>query len=129
MRYGFVDVALRVVGGLMDASAASGGRLPELFAGFSRSEVGAPVAYPTSCTPQAWASAAALEIVRLLLRLDPAAPHGHVGIAPVLPAGVSRLRVEGIDIAGQKLTVDVDGDRCEISGAGPLTIHTGSSPR
>jgi glycogen debranching enzyme len=128
MRYGFVDEALRVVDGLLDVSAAGGGRLPELFAGLSRSEMAIPVAYPTSCAPQAWASAAVLQILRLLLRLDPAAPHGQVWVAPVLPAGVGRLRVKGIDIAGQRLTIDVDADRCEISGAGPLTINTGPCP-
>jgi glycogen debranching enzyme len=129
MRYGFVDEALRVIEGLLDASFAGGWRLPELFAGLSRSEVPSPVAYPTSCAPQAWASAATLQILRLLLRLDPAAPHGEVWAAPVLPPGVSRLRVEGIDIAGQKLTVDADADRCEISGAGPLRINTAPRPR
>ena len=46
----------------------------------------------------------------------------------MLPAGVGRLRVEGIDIAGQKLTVDVDADRCEISGAGPLSDQHGALP-
>ena len=33
-------------------------RLPELFCGFTRDEVGAPVAYPVACSPQAWAAAA-----------------------------------------------------------------------
>jgi glycogen debranching enzyme len=129
MRYGFVDEALQVIDGLLDAAAAGGGRLPELFAGLSRWEVPAPVAYPTSCVPQAWASAATLQILRLLLRLYPAAPHGQVCVAPVLPAGVGRLRVEGIAIAGQKLTVDVDADHCEISGGGPLMIDTAPRPR
>jgi hypothetical protein len=35
--YGFVDEALRVVTGLLDAADDGGGRLPELFAGLSRS--------------------------------------------------------------------------------------------
>jgi glycogen debranching enzyme len=124
MRYGFADEALRVIEGLLDASAPGRGRLPELFAGLSRAELPAPVAYPTSCMPQAWASAAVLEILRVVLRLDPAAPHRQVCVSPVLPAGVGRLSVEGIDIAGQRLRIDVDADRCEVSGAGPLTIQT-----
>jgi glycogen debranching enzyme len=131
MRYGFVDEALRVINGLLGASAASGGSLPELFAGLARSDMPTPVAYPTSCAPQAWASASALQILRLILRLEPAAPHGRIWVAPVLPPGVGRLRVAGIDIAGQELTIDVDADadRCEISGAGPLTITTAPRPR
>jgi hypothetical protein len=47
----------------------------------------------------------------------------------VLPPGVGRLRVAGIDIGGQKLDIDIDADRCEISGAGPLTINTAPRPR
>jgi hypothetical protein len=42
---------------------------------------------------------------------------------------VGRLRVDGIDVAGHTLTVDVDADRCEISGAGPLTINMAPRPR
>jgi hypothetical protein len=74
-------------------------------------------------------SASALQILRLILRLDPAAPPGQIWVAPVLPPGVGRLRVAGIDIGGQKLDIDIDADRCEISGAGPLTINTAPRPR
>jgi glycogen debranching enzyme len=76
MRYGFVDEALRVIEGLLGAAEAGGGRLPELFAGFSRSEFSSPAAYPTSCSPQAWAAATPHLILRLLLRLEP------LGLAP-----------------------------------------------
>jgi glycogen debranching enzyme len=124
MRYEFVDEALRVIEGLLGAAEAGGGRLPELFAGFSRSEFSTPAAYPTSCSPQAWAAATPHLILRLLLRLAPGASHHRLWIAPALPPSVGRLRVEGIDVAGQKLTIDVEEDRCEISGAGPLRVNT-----
>ena len=44
-------------------------RLPELFCGFSRAEVGAPVAYPVSCSPQAWSAAAPFFLVQTMLGL------------------------------------------------------------
>ena len=40
------------------ASDADGYRLPELFAGFSRTEFETPVPYPVACQPQAWAAGA-----------------------------------------------------------------------
>jgi glycogen debranching enzyme len=128
MRYGLVEEALRVIEGLLGVAGATGGRLPELFAGFSRSELPTPVAYPTSCVPQAWAAATAHLILRLLLRLDPSAPHNQLWIAPALPASIARLRVEALDIAGQTITIDVEADRCEITGAGPLMVNTAPRP-
>ncbi|MGH9139105.1 MAG: glycogen debranching N-terminal domain-containing protein, partial [Acidimicrobiales bacterium] len=49
MRYGFVEESLRVLGGLLDAAVAFGGRLPEVFAGFDRDEVAFPVRLPRAC--------------------------------------------------------------------------------
>ena len=56
-----------------------GGRLPELFCGFDRSDYAAPVPYPTSCSPQAWAAASPVLLLRTLLRLDPACPPTNCG--------------------------------------------------
>ena len=49
--------------------AVSGGgdqRLPELFSGQSSEEVFAPVPYPASCRPQAWAAAGAVPVAQAL---------------------------------------------------------------
>ncbi len=51
---------------LLDAAAALGWQLPELFGGFGRDEVAAPVPYPTSCRPQAWSAAAAVVVAEAL---------------------------------------------------------------
>ena len=59
-----------------------GGRLPELFSGLDRSEFSAPVGYPTSCSPQAWAAASPLLCLRTMLRLDPWVPYGKTWLAP-----------------------------------------------
>jgi glycogen debranching enzyme len=96
MRYGFVGHAQRIAGGLIEASAHFGGRLPELFCGFDRTEFEAPIPYPTSCSPQAWAAASPLPLLRTLLRFDPAVPDGRLWLAPELPADWGDLSSSGL---------------------------------
>jgi glycogen debranching enzyme len=127
MRYGFVEEAHRVMKAQLDVAAAFGGRLPELFAGFERGHPATPAAYPTSCSPQAWASAAPLLWLRTLLRIDPWAPQREVRIAPELPPWIRRLCVDNIRIADRKVSVRVEGDDVEISGTGDL--HVIRTPR
>ncbi|MGH8901544.1 MAG: amylo-alpha-1,6-glucosidase [Egibacteraceae bacterium] len=119
MRYGFVEEAQRVILALLDAAAIEGGRLPELFCGFGRAEVGLPVRYPTSCSPQAWAAAAPLLFLRTLLRFDPWVSGGKLSLAPALPEPIRRLQVGGIPLAGGRVTVDVDGDDVTVEGLPP----------
>ncbi|MET0134303.1 MAG: glycogen debranching N-terminal domain-containing protein [Kibdelosporangium sp.] len=60
---GLTAEAERVAVGLVDAAAHQpGNRLPEVLTGYSRGEVGHPVRYPHSSSPQAWAAAAPLLI-------------------------------------------------------------------
>jgi glycogen debranching enzyme len=127
-RYGYVAEAHRVLEAQLAVAGAHGGRLPELFAGFRRGEPGTPAAYPTSCSPQAWAAAAPLLWLRTLLRLDPWAPHGLVNLEPTLPPWLSRLHVDGIAVAGRRLTVDVDHGTVEVSGAGDLRVVPEARP-
>ncbi|MCI9888937.1 amylo-alpha-1,6-glucosidase [Micrococcales bacterium 31B] len=58
--------------GLLAAAPHFGYRLPELFGGQAASEVAAPVPYPASCWPQAWAAASAFALVEALGRLGDA---------------------------------------------------------
>ena len=128
MRYGFVDEALKIIMGLLDAAISQGGRLPELFAGLDRSEYPTVVSYPTSCSPQAWASAAPLLMLRTLLRLDPWVPHGKVWLDPVLPDEISYLAVHRIPLAGSRLTVKIDGGDVEVRGL-PENLEVIAQPR
>jgi glycogen debranching enzyme len=91
----------------LDAAGGQGHRLPELYGGLSREEVRFPVAYPSSCSPQAWAAASPLQFLRSLLRLDPWVPHGKVWLAPSLPDRIGYLRVDRIPLAGCRVTVEV----------------------
>ena len=128
MRYGFVESAQRVIMALLDAAASQGGRLPELYSGLDRSEYPGVVAYPTSCSPQAWASAAPLLMLRTLLRFDPWVPHGKLWLDPVLPMEISRLCVQGIPLGGTRLTVRIDGGDVEVRGA-PDDLEVMREPR
>ena len=126
-RYGYSEAAHRVIEGQLAVATQGQGRLPELFAGFDRSDLPVPAAYPTSCSPQAWAAASPLSWLRTLLRLDPWAPHHQVWVAPLLPPWIRQLHVAGIQIADEHLTINVDGDLFRVTGIDDLTVI--SQPR
>lgn len=129
MRYGLVGQAQRVIGALLDAAVSQGGRLPELYSGLDRRELPTVVSYPTSCSPQAWASGAPLLCLRTLLRFDPWVPHGMVWLAPVLPPGTTPLEVRRIPLAGRRITVSIDSDgSCSVDGL-PADIRLITEPR
>jgi glycogen debranching enzyme len=119
MRYGFVEHAQRIAIGLLEAAQHSNGRLPELFCGFPRSELAAPVPYPTSCSPQAWAAASPLLLVRTLLRFDPWIPHGKLWLDPALPPQIRDLTVRGIPLGTRRITVHVGSDGVQVEGLEP----------
>jgi len=129
MRYGLVAEAQSVITAVLDAAVSQGGRLPELYSGLDRKELPTVVSYPTSCSPQAWASAAPLLCLRTLLRLDPWVPHGKVWLSPALPEGIGPLQVQRIPLAGRRITVAVDADgSCSVEGL-PADIELVSVPR
>jgi glycogen debranching enzyme len=128
-RYGFVEEAQRVILALLDAGAASGGRLPELFTGLERGALEVPVSYPTSCSPQAWAAASPLLCLRTLLRFDPWVPYGKTWLAPQVPESIGELRVEGIPLAGSRVDVEVAADgKVTLEGL-PEGIELVETPR
>jgi glycogen debranching enzyme len=129
MRYGFVEEARRVAAGLFDAAVRFGGRLPELFCGFDRDEYDQPVPYPTSCSPQAWAAASPLQIMRLLLRLDPCLPTGELWLAPVLPADFGSFRAENLRLGSSRVSLTVEGENLKVEGLAPeMVLHQGARP-
>ncbi len=109
-RYGFDGAAQKLIFALLDAAGAQGGRLPELFSGLDRGELTVPVGYPTSCSPQAWSAASPLLCLRTLLRLDPWIPYGKTWLSPNLPEGIGYLKVEGIPLAGSRVTIEVGSE-------------------
>jgi glycogen debranching enzyme len=78
-RYGFLDEVNRISTAIFEAASHFDYRLPEVFAGYSRSEVREPVELPRSCSPQAWAAGTVPLLVRAMLGVEP----GERGRAPV----------------------------------------------
>jgi len=115
-RYGFIDEAQTVASAILDAAAAFGGRLPELFCGFDRAEYAAPVPFPTSCSPQAWAAAAPLLLMRSLFRLEPSVSMGEVRVAPILPERYLPLSLSNIVIGGARVSLRVDATGVDVVG-------------
>ncbi|PRX49409.1 glycogen debranching enzyme [Prauserella shujinwangii] len=106
---GAVELAQDLAGGLLDAAEAFGGRLPELFCGFARADFGSPVPYPTSCSPQAWASAAPLLLVRAFLGLEPHVPRRTLTVTPRLPERWGKLTLTDLRLG--PATVRVEAER------------------
>ena len=67
VRYGFTEEASRVGAAIFDlARSQPDKRLPELIAGYGRTEDSPPVPYPVACRPQAWDAAALVYLATLL---------------------------------------------------------------
>lgn len=124
MRYGFVEEAQRIAVGLFEAANRYGGRLPELFCGFDQEEYPEPVVYPASCSPQAWAAATPLSLLRTVLRFDPSVPTGEVWMAPALPPEFGDIHLRNVPLAGHRISVDVGTRGTSVAGLpAHLTLH------
>ncbi len=127
MRYGFVAQAQRVATALLDAAAHFDGRLPELFCGFDRDEYAQPIPYPTSCSPQAWAAATPISLVRTLLRFDPCLPQRRLRVAPAWPAEFGSLELANVQLDGARLELSLEAGRVEVRGL-PEDIELSHQP-
>ena len=123
LRYGRDQGGQRLAFALIEAAAAMDGRPPELFGGFRTPAGARPVPYPTSCSPQAWASATTAMLLTALLGLRPDVPNGNVSLTPRLPAGCS-VELEGIHLGPHRLELCVYGRHVESVGAGALSVTT-----
>lgn len=117
VRYGFLEEAEAVTVGLFQAAETFGGRLPELFCGFDRAAFPVPVPYPSSCSPQAWASATPFWLLRTsLLRLQPSIPDGTFTCSPIVPARFGALLVENLLLGGARVSIEAQGTVAEVRG-------------
>jgi glycogen debranching enzyme len=129
MRYGYVEHAQRITAAIVDAAAAFGYRLPELFCGFGKEEFANPVPYPTSCSPQAWAAGAPLLLLHSLLRFTPEVRSGQLWCAPEIPDRYLPLRVSGVRVGKSRLTVAIGDGKWEITGLEPISFEVIPMPR
>jgi glycogen debranching enzyme len=105
MRYGFVEQATRMAEATFQMADHFNGRLPELIAGIGRDEFSVPVRYPTSCSPQAWAAAAPVYLLRVLLGAEPDLAADQVRLDPHLPSWIGGITLRNVPF-GER-TVDI----------------------
>jgi glycogen debranching enzyme len=106
-QYGHRTEANRVAMAILEAAGAFAFRLPEVFAGYPRTDGSFPVPYPTPCSPQAWASGAPLQLLAAMLGLD--ARDNHLTISPALPEELGRVLITRLHAFGQRWTVEAVG--------------------
>lgn len=102
--------AHRIVHAMIDAAGSFEHRLPEVFAGFRRTDTPFPIAYPTAARPQAWAAGTPVLLLQLLLGLQPDRQSGRlVSVAPLeLPSWTGELRLSGVHAFGRTWDVRLE---------------------
>ncbi|MDQ1484165.1 MAG: hypothetical protein QOF35_2241 [Actinomycetota bacterium] len=116
MRKGFVRESQLIAAGILAVADSYGGRLPELFGGLGRDAYPKPVPYPTSCSPQAWASAAPVHLARALLGLEPSIPDAVLRLQPRLLPGQDWMMIERLPLAGGHVNIHTWDKRCQVEG-------------
>src|SRR5256714_1422915 len=132
-RYGLAEEAWTVLDGLLAAVMCFEDiQMPELFAGLPRSEFAVPVPYRMANVPQAWAAGSVLQMVRVLLGLEPDVPNSRIYLDPALPAWCSRLRLSNIRLGPHQVRISVerkpDGRHSVDADAPGLEIVRGVPP-
>ncbi|MEJ1193180.1 amylo-alpha-1,6-glucosidase [Pseudarthrobacter sp. CCNWLW207] len=129
MRYGFVAEAQRIATALLEAADYTGGRLPELFCGFNRDQLAAPVPYPTACSPQAWAATSPIRMVTSLMQYDAHVSRGGLWMDPVLPESFGDLHITNAPMAGGRITIDITNSVPTVQGLPEgMVFHHGHRP-
>jgi glycogen debranching enzyme len=120
-RYGERDGVVRMTSELFETGNYFGMRMPELFCGFPRQAGEPPVAYPVACLPQAWSAGSVFMMLQACLGLQVDGLTGVVTVSePRLPIGIDHLRVEGLRVGPDRLTLvfDRDGRRVAVHAEG-----------
>ena len=106
-RYGMSEEAGRIFTAIFDAACHFPHfRLPELFCGFPRHAGEGPVAYPSACTPQAWASGAVFLLLQASLSLEIDARTGTLSVkAPYLPPWLDRVTIRDLPVGPSRATL------------------------
>ena len=118
-RYGRWAEAQRIVRRLLNASSYFDHQLPEVFAGFTRTETPFPIPYPTAARPQAWAAGTPVLLLRLLLGLEPDRRLHVLGTtAPEdIPSWAGALRLAGVRAFDKAWDVHLEDGRVTIDEA------------
>jgi len=109
--YGFKQGAVKILGGLFDASQfLELHRLPELLCGFPRRPGEGPTLYPVACSPQTWSSVAVFLLLQSCLGLRIEAPRARLSFSqPVLPPFLEHIEIKNLRIG--EAAVDLSLER------------------
>ena len=114
-RYGRWADVRRIALALLDAARHFDWSLPEVFAGFDRSESPFPIAYPTAARPQAWAAGTPILLLRLLLGLEPDPRGGRLGLLDgAEPVPGVEIVLAGVRALGRTWDVTCGEGTCRI---------------
>jgi len=104
-RYGFKDLASRILSGLLDVSVLVDlHRLPELFCGLHRRAGDGPTLYPVACSPQAWAAGSVFMLLEACLGISIDGRRRQIVFdSPYLPDNVNELWIKGLDLLGSRV--------------------------
>lgn len=132
-RYGMTEEAWTILDGLLGAVMCFEDiAMPELFAGLPKSEIAVPVPYRNANVPQAWAAGSVLQMVRILIGLEPDVPAGRVYLDPALPAWCSRMELRRLRLGRHEMRLSVerraDGRHIVDAEADGLEIVRGVPP-
>jgi glycogen debranching enzyme len=118
VRSGRSHDAARILRAIVDAATYFDYRLPEVFAGFARSDTRFPVEYPTASSPQAWAAATPVLLLQVVLGLVPDRA-GRVlrSEAQGLPEWLEGTSLTGIHAFGRRWTARVERGEVELEPA------------
>ncbi len=101
--------AARILRAMVEAAAHFEYRLPEVFAGIARDDTPFPVVYPTASTPQAWAAATPILLLRTVLGLEPdRATRVLRSEAREVPPWLEGLSLDGVHAFGRRWIVRVE---------------------
>jgi glycogen debranching enzyme len=116
VRYRRWPEAQKIVQRMLEAAAYLDHQLPEVFSGLPRTETPFPIAYPTAARPQAWAAAAPILLLRVLLGLEPSRRRQALETeSPVeLPSWAGSLRLTGVPCFDRRWTVRVDDGHVKV---------------
>jgi len=133
-RYGLIEEAWKIIDGLLTAVMCFEDiQMPELFAGLPREEFAVPVPYRMANVPQAWSAGCVVQMVRILLGVEPDLPAGRVYIDPALPPWCPTFELSGLRLGSHELRLSVrrgeDGTCSVDAEATPgLEIVRGTAP-
>jgi glycogen debranching enzyme len=111
-RYGYRQEANRIALAMLQAAQYTKYRLPEAFSGHDRSTGRFPIRYPTACSPQAWASAAPLLLLRAMLGLD--ARNGEIVLDPDVPGELGHIKLIGTSAFGDRWDLEAIGTHSHV---------------